>query len=148
MYKLFRFFLLPYQKKKLLIQSLFLVCAIRLCLWLFPFKWLSKWFSYFDSDNPNKKEIDWEIINNVVASVRIISKYIPYSSCLTQALATRTLLNLKGQDSNLRIGVDKENTEDFAAHAWIEIDEKIIIGKLPYHHRRFSTLNPSDSVVI
>ena len=63
------------------------------------------------------------------------------ASCLTQALATRTLLNLKGQKSHLKIGVDKDKKENFEAHAWIEKEGKIIIGKLPRHQQRFVILN-------
>lgn len=148
MNKLFRFFIFPYQKKKLLVQSLTLVWIVRLSLWLIPFKWLNKCLSYFEPDVQNIKETDWEIINSVTASVRVSSKYVPYSSCLTQALATRTLLNLKGQKSQLKIGVDKDKKENFEAHAWIEKDGKIIIGKLPRHQQRFVILNPTDSVVI
>ncbi|MEZ5428764.1 MAG: lasso peptide biosynthesis B2 protein [Pyrinomonadaceae bacterium] len=148
MKKIYRFIFYPFGKKTLLIKSLILLWMIRVCLWVFPFKSLNKWLSYLYPATQSGEKTNWEIIGNVSDSVRAVSKYVPYASCLTQALAVRTLLNLRGQDSNLRIGVDKDAAEDFSAHAWIEIDGRIIIGKLPRHHQRFAVLNPSDSVVI
>ena len=44
------------------------------------------------------------------------------------ALATQTLLQLKGQKSILKFGVDKDESKKLIAHAWVEIDDKIIIG--------------------
>lgn len=113
-------------------QSLFLIWIIRIGLWLFPFKSLDKWLSYFDSTDVENRNTDWTTIDNVVKSVKACSHYVPYASCLTQALATRKLLQMKGQHSQLKIGVKKDN-ENFAAHAWIEIDGRIIIGKHSQH---------------
>ena len=147
MKKLFKVFLLPYRKKKLLGQSLFLVWVIRISLWLFPFRWLNEWLSRFDKFVPDNRQANWIVINSVVRSVRACSRFVPYASCLTQALAAQTLLRLRGQDSMLKIGVDKDENGKLMAHAWIEVDGKIIIGKLP-QHRRFTVLNSSSSVVI
>lgn len=129
-------------------QSQFLVWAIRLGLWLFPFKWVNGCLSRFVSGKTAFEETDWGVINDVAGSVRATSKFVPYATCLTQALATKTLLRLNGQDSQMRIGVDKDEKESFLAHAWIEIDGKIVIGKLPRHQQRFVILNPTDSMVL
>ena len=147
MKKLHRFLFLPYQEKKLLSQSFFLVVGIRLSLWIFPFRWLNDWLLGFGSANFNNQSTDWIIIGKVTRSVRLCSRHIPHASCLTQALATQTLLRLRGLDSQLRFGVDKDENDKLMAHAWIEVDGKIIIGKLS-RHRRFSVLNHSTSVVI
>lgn len=40
------------------------------------------------------------------------------------------LLRRVGQDSLLKIGVDKDEGERLIAHAWIEVEGKIVIGKL------------------
>lgn len=147
MKRLFKFFLLPFKKKVLLGESLFLIWIIRLSLWLLPFRQLNKWLTYLGSPDTTNNKIDWLVVKNVTNSVRSCSRYVPYASCLTQALATRTLLRLRGQSSGLKIGVDKDENNKLMAHAWIEIDGKIIIGKLP-RHQRFTTLTSSGSVVI
>ncbi len=147
MQRLYRFFVLPSQKKILLVESLFLVWTIRLSLWLIPFRHLNKWLSSLGSSDLDNNRIDWLIIKDAARAVRFCSRYVPFASCLTQALALRTLLRLKGQNSQLKIGVEKDIDEKLAAHAWIEIDGKIIIGKLP-RHQRYTVLNSSGSVVI
>ena len=137
MKKVFKFLFLPYQKKKLLCQSLFLVSIIRTCLWIFPYRRLNGWLSYFDSIGFDNKADDWLVIKDVARSVRACSRYVPYASCLTQALAARSLLRLRGQNPQLKIGVEKDEEDKLAAHAWIEIDGRIVIGRLP-RHRHFS----------
>jgi hypothetical protein len=138
---------LPYQKQKLLGQSLIAVSSIRLSLWIFPFKALNQWLSTFASTDSDDRKVEWNVVDNVTSAVQACSLYVPYASCLTQALAVRTLLGLRGQDSQLKIGVDKDEDGKFLAHAWVEIDGKIIIGKLPHHHN-FNVLRSTGSAVI
>lgn len=145
--KILRFLFYPYQKKKLLIKSLFLIWAVRIGLWLFSFKSLNKWLSHFDSSEVNSQPADWAIIDEIVQSVRACSRYVPYASCLTQALAARTLLQMKGQSSRLKIGVRKDEDAKFAAHAWIEIDGRIIIGK-PGRRQQYLVLESISSTVL
>jgi len=147
MKKVVKFLFLPYQKKKLLGQSLLTVGAIRIALWLFPFKDLNEWLCNMASASPQERKVEWTVVDNVTAAVRTSSHYVPYASCLTQALAARTLLGLQGQNSELKIGVDRDDDGKFKAHAWIEIDGKIIIGKLPNHHN-FNVLRSSGSATI
>lgn len=80
------------------------------------------------SSKPFNQSNNWKLIKEISYSVRICAKYVPFASCLTQALATQTLLRLKGQKSYLKFGIDKDESEKLIAHAWIEIDGKIIIG--------------------
>lgn len=147
MKKILKFLFLPYQKKKLLGQSLIAVSAIRLSLWLFPFKRLNRWLCAFAAAESDDQKVEWNVVDNVAAMVQACSRYIPYASCLTQALAARTLLGLRGQNSQLKIGVDRDEKGKFMAHAWVEIDGRIIIGKLPQHHR-FNVLRSSGSAAI
>lgn len=118
----------------MLVQSLSLIWVIRVGLWLFSFQRFNSWLSYFDSSVAGSGLTDWNTVKGVVSSVKSCSRYVPYATCLTQALATRRLLEMKGQRSELKIGVKKDEDGKFAAHAWIEIDGRIIIGKHPFHN--------------
>lgn len=138
--RLRRFFRLPYRDKKLLGKSLFLILVIRLGLWVLPFNVLDR---ALGAAEPVKNEAaDWATIKRVVRCVRYCSRIVPYASCLTQALVTRVLLRMDGQPSDLKIGVEKDGNQKFAAHAWIEVDGRIVIGRLP-DHRRFAVLRPN-----
>lgn len=143
MRKIRNFLLLPFQKKKLLLKSLLFVWLIRLGLWILPYKLLTKWLNSIGSSAAINEINDWKLIKEVSHTVRSCAKSVPFASCLTQALATKTLLRLNGQNSNLRIGVDKDENEKLIAHAWIEIDSKIIIGGSP-ELGRYTVLNSKN----
>lgn len=145
MRKFYKFLFFSCQKKKLLGQSFILIWMIRISLWLFRFQSLNKWLLRLSS--PEVQEVNWVEVKDIVQSVRACSRFVPYASCLTQALTARTLLRFKGQDPQLKFGVDKDESGQFSAHAWLEINERIIIGKLP-NHSRFSVLNPVQIVVL
>jgi len=147
MKKVLKFLSLPYQKKKLLIQLLIAVIMIRLSLWLFPFKALNHWLCAFAATESDDQMVEWNVVDNVATAIQACSRYVPYASCLTQALAARTLLGLKGQNSQLKIGVGRDEDGKFMAHAWVEVDGKIIIGKLP-NQRLFNVLSYSGSATI
>lgn len=140
MRRLFRLFTLPYPVKKMLVLSLLTIFAIRIGLWVLPFNLLERWSN--GTAPVLDQATDWTAIKHVVRSVRLCSRFIPYATCLTQALATRLLLRMDGQPSDLKIGVEKDLDEKFGAHAWIEVDGQIVIGKLPRHHR-FAVLSSS-----
>ena len=48
--------------------------------------------------------------------------------CLPQALVTQWFLQRNGFDAKLRIGVTKDDSGAFLAHAWIESGGDIVIG--------------------
>ena len=95
---------------------------------------------YSVCDAPEK--VDWTRIKNAVRAVRAVSRFVPGASCLTQAVAALLLIKAGGQQTELKIGVTKDNRE-FKAHAWLEIGGQIIIGKLP-GHRQYIVLNSAS----
>lgn len=147
MRKLSKFLFLPFGLKRLFIQTYLLVWIIRLCLWIFPFRKLNNWLSYFEIGKTVKNNNNWVTVEEVVRSVRFCSRYVPLATCLTQALAARALLYSNGQSCQLKIGVDKRKDNKLAAHAWLEIEGQIIIGKVS-RHKRFKVLTPSPSGVL
>ncbi|HVT03012.1 MAG TPA: lasso peptide biosynthesis B2 protein [Thermoanaerobaculia bacterium] len=62
-------------------------------------------------------------------------------SCLPRALALRTLLRFAGWDARLRIGVQKESTEVFSGHAWVEVESVVVLDTTAnvahYHALRY-----------
>lgn len=113
----------------MVIQTMFWVIFFRLCLWTLPYKGLKKILRFEDGGAQENHPADWFVIKNVVATVRACSRYVPRATCLTQALAARAMLRSKGQDSRLRIGVGRDEDDNFIAHAWVESGGKVVIGK-------------------
>ena len=67
--------------------------------------------------------------DRVVWAVVVASRYVPMSTCLTQALAAQVLLARRGFPAHLHIGVAKKGAEArFEAHAWVESQGKVVIG--------------------
>lgn len=143
----FKFLLLPYRRKKLLVKSLFLVVSVRVALWVMPFERVSSWLGGADLPESKGRPSDWDAIREAAACVRLCSQFVPRATCLTQALATRSLLHSMRLNSSLKIGVDKDANQKFIAHAWIEVEDKIIIGRTP-DIRRYSIMSHNTEQLV
>ena len=66
-------------------------------------------------------------VERVVAAVRRASRRVPGATCLVQAIAGCRMLESRSIRSKIRIGVDKDH-EKFSAHAWLTVDDKIVLG--------------------
>ncbi len=118
--------------RQLLIKAALLVSAVRLGLWILPFQIVlrmlevqKKKTAAFEEANPAAS------LDRCIWAVKAASQYLPAATCLTQALAAKTLLTKKGYPADLRIGVLKTKEGQLEAHAWVESDGKIVIGDLP-----------------
>lgn len=127
----------------MLARSFMWVAIFRIGLSILPFGTTKKWT--VDNAESNAKEYDDQTVTEIVRAVRFASRYVPYATCLTQALAARKLLRLYGQSAELKIGVSKSNGE-FEAHAWLEIDGRIVLGKQRMHSR-YAVLRTSQTVL-
>jgi hypothetical protein len=125
MSKINTFFKLSFDRKSLFIKNLILIIFIRLSLSLFSFSRVQKVSEIFSRSNINQKDVT--SIKDIVWSVQAVAAYVPRATCLTQAITAQILLSRHNQQSKLKIGVMKD--EEFEAHAWLEIDDEIILGK-------------------
>lgn len=123
-------------------RSFIWVILYRIGLWTLPYRWTGKWTS--DHASVDVAARDTEIVSEIIRSVAFASRYVPCASCLTQALAARKLLRRYGQNADLKIGVAKVNG-NFEAHAWLEMDGRIVLGKQS-GHSRYAVLGTSDAL--
>lgn len=120
---------LPSTDRLLLVKAAFWVGAIRLGLWLLPFQSLLRLLASQTRRAAQAQGVDRKAVRRVTWAVRVTSRYVPAATCLTQALATLALLAGVGQPANIRIGIAKGGVGKLHAHAWVEIEGKVIIGK-------------------
>jgi hypothetical protein len=113
--------------RRLLAQAAPLVVAARLGLWLLPFRVLpsllerlARLIARRASMPVAPERIAWAVV--------AVSSYVPLATCLTQALAARALLARQGCPAQLRIGVSRAAHGQLAAHAWVEVDQRVIVG--------------------
>jgi hypothetical protein len=57
---------------------------------------------------------------------------VPGSNCLAQALCCSLLLTAAGFVPFIRIGVLRDNNGAFQAHAWVELENEVIVGNNGY----------------
>jgi hypothetical protein len=130
MRKLRRFTRLDPRQQWRLICTFAFVVLVRLGLWVLPFGRIRRMLDAGaqrrrPSTQPGGAEAD-----EIVWSVRTASRLVPGASCLTQALVAHSLLDRRGLENELRIGVARSATGVFEAHAWIERNDMVVLGGL------------------
>lgn len=131
MRKLRRVLRLSPQTSILLLTTFSLLAAVRLGLFLVPFRILLRLLRNINqtSTQPSAKKTD--TVRKIVWAVEVSSRYMPGSvKCLARALTTQVLLNWHGYTPDLKIGVAKSAEGRLEAHAWIEYQDRVIIGNL------------------
>jgi hypothetical protein len=114
-----------FSELRLLIRAGGWVWVARAGLWLVPFRRLRPAVAFITSrtcmrtNTPVASQFAW--------AVSSVSRYVPRATCLTQALALHVLLRRAGLQSRIHIGVAKEGGR-FEAHAWVESQDKVVIG--------------------
>jgi Transglutaminase-like superfamily len=121
--RLKRFARMSLAEQVLLLRALFLVSAIRLGLFLFPFRLLQRF-----AQRRGRKSNTMYSSGEYVWAVRAVSRYVPGATCLTQALAAQRFLTRSGHASHIEIGVKKDEQRRFLAHAWVVSGDQIVIG--------------------
>jgi hypothetical protein len=140
MKRVLKFIKLQWAEKILFAEALLIVLSVALVLRFVPFRVFKASLSKRLSEEIKNAPADWAQINKIVRSVSFISRFVPFTSCLTSALAAMLLMRRKGQYSVLRIGVTRDAEQKFKAHAWLETNGCIIIGRLT-SHREYTVLD-------
>lgn len=108
----------------LLLRTAILLAAVRVALWLLPFRRIAsvteRSRSRFRKTITHPDQVAW--------AVRVVSRYVPKSTCLVRALTAKVLLESAGFSARLNIGVAKEAAKGFEAHAWVEAWGMVITG--------------------
>lgn len=115
----------------LVLQAGVLVLGFRLGLWLLPFSQLRLFpdrLSYRFQKLITHHKFP---VKTLAWSIKLTAKRIPKASCLTQALAAQTLLQLYGYEARLCIGATLDENRNLSAHAWITHNQEVILGQLP-----------------
>ena len=124
-----RYFSFPVRRRKLLRQSLLVCGFLYLVLGRISLKTILSFLRSREQapcaslkGDIEKEEILW--------SVRVVTKRLPGATCLLRAIAAKYLLDRHGIRSCLRIGVRKADTASLEAHAWITINGETVLGRV------------------
>ena len=116
--------------RQLLFGTVWLVAVVRIALWLLPFPVVHRALAAA-SKRPRRYRPPDEACGRVAWAVERACRCIPGATCLPQALTADYLLCRLGQRSQLKIGVAKDTAGKFLAHAWVESDGRVVVGRLP-----------------
>ena len=123
-----RFLHLPSEDRGLLMESALLLGAIRLGLWLLPFRTLRHLLGRISHAKVDPSTADHVAVGRVGWAVTTASRRILGTKCLAQALAMQVLTARRGHPACLRIGVVQGKVGQLEAHTWVESDGWIVLG--------------------
>jgi hypothetical protein len=112
-----------WEERFLVVRALFVVCSIRLGLWLLPIGTVRRFVL-----RTGKTRSVCPSIPRLVWAVRAVSRIVPLATCLTQALTLQWLLSRYGHPSRIHLGARRNSTGRFEAHAWVECEGRVVIG--------------------
>lgn len=124
MKRLRKFASLSPSERGLLLRTAILLSAVRLALWLLPFRRIAS----VTERNRSRAGKTVTRPDQVAWAVRAVSRYVPKPTCLVQALTAKVLLENAGFSARLHIGVAKGAAKPFEAHAWVEARGMVITG--------------------
>jgi len=116
--------------KWLFVRVFGLLVRVRVGLWLRPFNRVRQ-FAERLGDKPVEDVSRRLSAHDLTSLVTAAACYIPHATCLTQALVAHAVLRRYGYTPELKLGVGRGNGNKFQAHAWVELDGKVVIGDLP-----------------
>jgi hypothetical protein len=122
MRKLKRFARLTMAERLILIRALLVVGVARASLWLLPIEAARKAVARAAAGTAGHSQ------ERLLWAVRVASRYLPRATCLTQALAAQALLARSGYPSQVEIGVTKDESRRFQAHAWVVCQGQVVLG--------------------
>ena len=123
MSKMLRFIQLSGEDRAMLLRAFSSLVAWRMGLWLLPVRTLRQQARALKRRMRSEHTVD-----QVVWAISTAARYIPAATCLTQALAAQSLLTRNGHCSQLHIGFAKGPDREFGAHAWVECDDRVVLG--------------------
>lgn len=139
--RMLRFLHLLGSDRKVLVRAVVLLWAVRIGLWFLPFQRLRDLLSKKTNKSPAPGPAEAERVEKIAGSVRVMSRYVPAATCLAQALVTVALLEEAGLPASLRIGVARSTAAKLEAHAWVEVNGKVVIGGTHADLSRFTVLH-------
>ena len=121
-------FALSAGERVLLAVVLVMIVLIRLLLWVLASRTSLRLVRRLAALGPRAARAVRPPAERLAWMVSAASRVVPRATCLTQAVAGQLLLRHYGYDSSLCLGVAKSTSADFLAHAWIEHDQRVLVG--------------------
>ena len=113
-------------ERRSLLEAGLWVTAVRVGLWVCPFKIVWHLTRRAAQRSQPIADADFARATRGAWAVRVVSRYVPQATCLTQSLALYGILQRAGVDCELRIGVARSGEGRLSAHAWVDDHGKVL----------------------
>lgn len=122
-----KFLSLSWSERQTLLLSACLLVVVRIATWVLPFSVVRRLATRASADGP--EQATSHTSEQIVWGVAVASRHLPMTdNCLVRALTTQMLLGRQNIPANVQIGVARDGSGHFAAHAWVESGGKVLIG--------------------
>lgn len=119
---------LPSPKRRLLVAATLLMLAMKLALTLLPYRKLSGLIDRLGRAVSPLGQAPAASPERIAWAVARASCLVPKSTCLTQALAAKVLLERSGHPAQVRVGFGRSEDARLVGHAWVESDGQVVLG--------------------
>ncbi|HEV8525441.1 MAG TPA: lasso peptide biosynthesis B2 protein [Terriglobales bacterium] len=116
---------LSWSDRHLLARSVVAMCAAVAAVRLLPAAYFAA--ALATSRRPRVRNMS-QTPQRIGWAVSVASHYVPGAKCLCQALAAKWMLERAGYPARMHIGVAKDQSHGFAAHAWVETQGTVLVG--------------------
>lgn len=124
----------------LLVKAALLLVVVQLGLKGLPFQTGQSLLAKLAQPKTDRQKSGSLSVYKIVWAVTQVSPYIPGVRCLARAMAAQVLLERQGYPAQLRIGVGRDRSGQLIAHAWLEIQGRVVMGGLKNLRRHFAAL--------
>ena len=124
--RLLRWVCLPAGDRRLLLEAGICSVGARLGLSLLPFRRLAELSRSVTTNRRLAR--DRLSLDRFIWAIGVASGHVPNATCLSRSLALQALLARYGQQAELRIGVARQSGDRLDAHAWVELDGRVLLG--------------------
>jgi len=122
-----KYHLLERKEKFLFLEALALNLWVGLLLKIIPFRWIPGLFSSPQSAVGSRQPAVIELIRDAIQRAEKVSPW--RNKCMVSSLAARCMLRRRKIESQLSLGVAKNDAGRTIAHAWISVGEDEIVPR-------------------
>ena len=130
--RLLKFFRLSPSERGLLMEAVFLLFWVQARLLVSASSYVKERLKVPSKELIPKQTAAARIsVRHIIWAVTVVGRYLHgKGGCLPQALAAQILLRKHGFPSAFKIGVARNGEASLQAHAWLENEGEVLIGKL------------------
>jgi hypothetical protein len=125
---LHKFWSLSASDRRVLFEAALLVAVARLGLGVLPHRRVSRLLTWLGERGMASHCPDCPSPDRIAWAVTRVSRHVPGTTCLIEALAARALFERHGHPGRLCIGVASRGPGTVDGHAWVESCGRVVVG--------------------